>query len=158
MSLDIRDVNPEGEDAMALLREASAEARALYPELFVGITREPVNAPLAERSRFVVAYVDGCASGCGSLRPLSRETGAVGRMYVRRSARRSGVASALLKHLAREALRLGYERLVLETGYKQAPAMRLYEANGFRRIAPFGPYANDPTSVCYECPLPSADA
>lgn len=43
----------------------------------------------------------------------------------------------------------GFTRLVLETGCRQQPAMRLYERCGFTRIPPFGPYADDPTSVCY---------
>jgi len=30
----------------------------------------------------------------------------------------------------------------------------LYEACGFRRIEAFAPYIGDPTSVCFEKPLP----
>lgn len=44
---------------------------------------------------------------------------------------------------------MSYHRLVLETGHKQLPAMRLYEACGFENIPAFGEYLNDPTSVCY---------
>jgi hypothetical protein len=29
----------------------------------------------------------------------------------------------------------------------------LYESYGFTRIPPFGPYVNDPISVCYEKPV-----
>ena len=43
-----------------------------------------------------------------------------------------------------------YKVMRLETGNRQQPAMALYESFGFERIAPFGEYANDPTSVCYE--------
>jgi putative acetyltransferase len=53
-------------------------------------------------------------------------------------------------HLIAEARRLGYRRLCLETGSRQPAAMSLYEGLGFGRIAPFGEYASDPTSVCYE--------
>jgi hypothetical protein len=37
--------------------------------------------------------------------------------------------------------------------------MALYQACGYRRIAPFGAYADDPASVCFEKPVdtPSAD-
>lgn len=87
---------------------------------------------------------------CGALRPLSESTAEVRRMYVHRDYRRQGLARAVLRHLETEAARLGYSRLVLETGHKQLAAMRLYEAHGFRQIEPFGEYANDPTSVCYE--------
>ena len=150
----IRDVDPQGGDAMALLREASADAHALYPELFVGVTAPASNGPLIERGVYVVAYVDGRPLACGALRPLDESTAEVRRMYVHREHRRQGLALAVLQHLEREALRLGFSRLVLETGYKQVAAMCLYEASGFLRIAPFGPYADDPTSVCFERALP----
>jgi hypothetical protein len=44
---------------------------------------------------------------------------------------------------------LGYRQLVLETGVRQVPAIALYSRCGWRRIAPFGPYVGDPTSVCF---------
>ena len=53
----------------------------------------------------------------------------------------------LIEHHARTQ---GFRRLVLETGYRQVPAMKLYESCGFQRIAPFGRYQEDPTSVCYK--------
>jgi putative acetyltransferase len=70
-------------------------------------------------------------------------------MYVLRQVRRTGIARAILVHLEEEASRLRYETLLLETGNRQGPAMSLYESYGFTRIPPFGPYVNDPTSVCY---------
>ena len=72
-----------------------------------------------------------------------------------REHRRNRVGYAVLSHLAMEARRLGYETLRLETGNKQAAAAALYEAFGFRRIAPFGIYESDPTSVCFELRLQS---
>src|SRR5205807_8972229 len=87
---------------------------------------------------------------CGALRPFNDTTAEVRRMYVRREHRRQGLARAVLSHLEAEARRLGYSKLVLETGCKQIPAMRLWEAPGFQHIPPFGAYANDLTSVCYE--------
>ena len=74
-------------------------------------------------------------------------------MYVMRAARRTGIARAILVHLEQVAHELGYAAMRLETGYRQQPAMALYESFGFKRIAPFGEYVNDPTSVCYEKPL-----
>jgi len=148
--LAIKDVNPQGADALALLHEASIDARALYPEMFSSDSPPATNAPLDERSVYVVAYVDGCPLACGAFRPLEDSAAEIRRMYVHRDHRRTGLARAVLAHLEREAARLGYRRLVLETGYKQVAAMRLYEAFGFQRVAPFGEYENDPTSVCYE--------
>ena len=135
---------------MALLREAVVDARALYPELFAGSAAEAVNDPLPEGGVYVIAYADDQPLACGALRPLGEAVAEVRRMYVHREHRRRGFARAVLHRLEAEAHRLGYSKLVLETGYKQISAMQLYEACGFRRIPPLGEYANDPTSVCYE--------
>jgi putative acetyltransferase len=148
--LVIRDVDPQGADALSLLNEASVDARALYPELFVGVTKSATNAPLSERGIYVVAYVDACPLACGAVRQLSLTDAELRRIYVHREHRRQGLAGAVLLHLVDEAKRLGYIRLVLETGNKQLPAMLLYESMEFKRIPPFGEYANDPSSVCYE--------
>ena len=156
--MEIRDVDPQGADAMALLREASSEARALYPELFDGSDAPATNDPLPQRGAYVVAHVDGRALACGALRPRDDTTAELRRMYVLRAHRREGLASAVLAHLIGEARRLGYSRLVLETGYRQLAAMRLYEAHGFHRILPFGEYVGDPTSVCYERKLGASQA
>lgn len=148
--LVIKDVDPQGADALALLHEASLEARALYPELFSSDCPPATNVPLGEGSVYVVAYVDGCPVACGAFRPLEDSTAELRRLYVHRDHRRKGLARAVLEHLKQAAVRLAYRRLVLETGYKQIAAMRLYESLGFLQIRPFGEYANDPTSVCYE--------
>jgi GNAT superfamily N-acetyltransferase len=110
---------------------------------------------LPDRGVYVIAYgADGRPVGCGALRPVDARTTEVRRMYVHRDLRRGGIARAVLEHLVAEARRLGFSRLVLETGYKQEPAMRLYESFGFCRTTPFGEYVNDPTSVCFAMDVP----
>jgi len=156
MPLLIAHVDPQGADALALLHEAWLDARALYPELFTPDSPPAANGPLGERCVYLVAYLGGQALACGALRPVDQATAEVRRMYVHRDHRRLGLARAVLQQLEQEAQRLGYERLVLETGYKQLPAMRLYEAMGFRKIAPFGEYVGDPTSVCFGRTLPAS--
>ena len=71
-------------------------------------------------------------------------------MFVVNGARRAGVATTILVALEQAAQRLGYSVMRLETGNRQQSAMALYESYGFVRIAPFGEYATDPTSICYE--------
>jgi GNAT superfamily N-acetyltransferase len=151
----IRHADPQGADALALLREAAIEARALYPELVQPGAPWPTNPPLPERGAYLVMYAsdqEGTehAVGMGALRPLDAHVAELRRLFVLRSQRRAGVARRLLQALEAEALRLGYRRIRLETGHRQQPAMRLYEGCGFHRIPPFGDYAADPTSVCYE--------
>ena len=157
MNLRIADVDPQSEAALSLLREAAIEARALYPDAVRPGAPWPTNSPSGLRDAYVVGYLDRQPVACGALREIDLVCAEVRRMYVRRAHRRNRIGYAVLAHLAVEARRLGYERLRLETGHKQAPAMGLYEAFGFRRIAPFGTYENDPTSVCFEWPLENAD-
>ncbi len=76
--------------------------------------------------------------------------GEIKRMYVPPAFRGSGFGRLLLEHLADHARSQGIRLLRLETGIHQREAIGLYERAGFRRIPPFGPYTNDPLSLCYE--------
>ena len=146
----IKPVDPQGEDAMALLREAAIEAGALYPEFLTLGAPGPTNPPNPPRGIYLVAYVHGAARACGALRPIDQRTVEIRRMSVREPARRQGLARAMLIALEQEAERLGYEFMRLETGSRQRPAMALYQSCGFGRIAPFGAYGDGPLSVCFE--------
>jgi putative acetyltransferase len=150
MTVRFVDVDPQGEVALSLLREAAVEVRALYDDVLPPDRPWPVNTPLGSRKVYLVAYLDQQPVACGALREIDRVTAEVKRMFVRHDQRGQGIGHAVLSHLVAEARRLGYERLRLETGNKQTPAMALYEAFGFYRIAPFNAHENDPTSVCFE--------
>lgn len=150
----IVEVDPQGADALALLREAAIEARALYPELFAHGAPWPGNPPTAGRGVYLVAYTDGKPSACGALRSIDAETVEVRRLFVTAAARRRGLARAMLLDLERRAAALGYAVMRLETGNRQLAAIALYESLGFKRIPPFGQYADDPMSVCFEKTIP----
>jgi GNAT superfamily N-acetyltransferase len=147
--LRIEAKDPLGPEALFLLHEAALEARRLYPDLIDPAAPMPTNQPLRPGDTYLIAFLEGNPVGCGALRREDERTAEVRRMYVLRQARRTGIARAILIRLEEEACRFGYETLLLETGNRQHPAMSLYEAYGFTRITPFGPYVNDPTSVCY---------
>ena len=70
-------------------------------------------------------------------------------MFTAPSARRTGAASALLRHIISAAERRGLDRLSLETGSFAyfAPARALYRKHGFTPCDPFGDYAPDPNSA-----------
>jgi putative acetyltransferase len=86
---------------------------------------------------------------CVALRPLSATVAEVKRMFVTASARRQGVARALLRELEARARELGFVSLQLETGYKQSAAMALYIREGYVSIEPYGEHVGDPTSRCF---------
>jgi GNAT superfamily N-acetyltransferase len=156
VNLRIEAADPLGAEALALLAEAAAEARQRYPEFFDPAAPPPTNAPLQRRAAFLLAWVDAVAVGCGALRPLEANTAELKRMFVRRGARRRGVARALVTALLARARDLDYAAVRLETGNRQPEAIALYEGCGFARIAPFGVYVGDPTSVCFELRLARA--
>ncbi|HMO55967.1 MAG TPA: GNAT family N-acetyltransferase, partial [Roseiflexaceae bacterium] len=110
---------------------------------------------LAEDVAFFVARFDNLPAGCAGIKLVDQAYGEIKRMYVRPHVRGSGLAVALLDHLAAYARAHGISRLRLETGIHQHAAIRLYERMGFYRIPPFGPYTNDPVSLCYEKRLTS---
>jgi len=104
--------------------------------------------------RFFAARLDGVAVGCGGV-AFYDGYAEVKRMFTRPTARRKGVAKALLRHLEGEAQRAGHSVLRLETGMYQAEALAFYERAGFERCSAFGDYLDlSPhaveTSVFYE--------
>jgi len=146
----IRSVDPQGIDALALLREAAIEARVLYPELHAEGAPWPGNVPTPPGGTYLIAYDGDTPLACGALRPIDARIVEVRRMFVLKGARRFGLARSMLAALEREASRMGYNVMRLETGDRQVAAMALYESCGFDRIAPFGEHVGDATSVCLE--------
>ena len=70
-------------------------------------------------------------------------------MYVAKDLRGKGIGRAVLARLESEALKLGLDRLVLETGNRSPQALALYRRAGFTAIPAYGEYIASPTtSVC----------
>ena len=96
----------------------------------------------------VVAYLDGRAVGCGAFRPYAEETVEIKRMFVLESERGRGVAARVLRELETWATENGFTEAILETGFKQPEAIRLYEKSGYRAIPNYGQYEGVASSVC----------
>jgi putative acetyltransferase len=77
-------------------------------------------------------------------------------MFVHDRARGLGVGAALLGAIEDLARGLGIHTLRLETGEPQQAAIRMYEHAGYAHIERFGPYVDDPTSICMARPLTPA--
>jgi GNAT superfamily N-acetyltransferase len=137
-------------DATHLMRDLSAELARRYDFSDDGVgdfRAEDVTVP---RGVFLIGRLGGQAIACGAVRPLDGDVGELKRMYVAPAARGRGLARQLLAALEETACRMGYATLRLETGERQPESIRLYEAAGYHRIAPYGHYANDPRSVAFE--------
>ena len=148
MPVAISAEQPDSPDAAGLIVELEAHLASLYP----ATSRHGFSAErlLAEKVDFFVLRSDGIPAGCGGILFVDGEYGEIKRMYVRQEFRGLGLGRRILEHLTRHAMARGITLLRLETGIHQREAIGLYERFGFRRIPPFGPYTEDPLTLCYE--------
>ena len=135
--------------ARPLTDALAAELRERYGEDGPGGEPEP-GVFAAPDGHFVVAVEQGRAVACGGLARYDGREGEIRRMYVDPEARGRGLSRAILSALEAAARALGYEALRLETGTGQPEALGLYASAGYERIPPYGPYVNDPHSVCFQ--------
>ena len=149
-TVNIRRSTLASPDAARLIAALNEELRATFPEpgaTHFSLTGAQVGAG---DGAFVVAYLDEVAVGCGAVRRLDEATAELKRMYVDPSARGRGIGRALVEALEREVRLLSMTRVVLETGTRLAPAIKLYQAMGYTRIPLFGEYVSSPdTSLCF---------
>ncbi len=125
------------DEARMLVAELDAALSAEYPpEQRHGLSVDTIFQP---NIRFFLAYMNGSAVGCAGV-ALFADFAEVKRMYVRPPARGSGAARALLDRLEHEARNRGLEVLRLETGVRQAAALKFYQRAGFRPCSAFGDY------------------
>lgn len=126
------------EEARGLLR-AYAEALPFALD-FQNFGRELAELPGAyapPRGRLLLARVDSRPAGCVALRPLGHETCEMKRLFVRATARGSGLGRLLVCAIVEEARTLGYARMRLDTTPGMEAAQALYAELGFRDIEPY---------------------
>ena len=132
----IASVDAASEEARDLMNALDEELQRRYPGAVIhGLSPEDARDP---RVTFFVARVGSQAVGCAALRELDPGTGEVKRMFVRDGYRGRGIARRLI-----DALRL-------ETGEGQLEAINLYRSAGYTAIPPFGQYAGNSYSRCFE--------
>jgi GNAT superfamily N-acetyltransferase len=145
--VELRVVDVNTELARGLERRHIAEMGQRYggegPARLAGADFEPPSGC------FVVAFVDSKAVGCGGFRHLRHGVAEIKRMYVDPSVRRRGIGSRVLEFLEETAAAAGYREAWLESGDQQPDAISLYRATGYRPIAPYGEFKDDPRSRCF---------
>ena len=85
--------------------------------------------------------------GCAALRDVGEGICEMKRLYVRPSARRSGLGRDLAIGIVERSAHLGFREMVLDTLDQLAPAIRLYREIGFEECAPY--YDNPLQGVVY---------
>lgn len=122
------------------------EVQAEYVERYGGPDETPVDpAEFAPPHGVFLVGWDICELvACGGVRITEPGLAELKRMYVRKAARRRGIARLLLSRLEDEARALGATTLRLETGLRQPEAIAFYASAGYVATAPFGFYAGAP--------------
>ena len=99
--------------------------------------------------RLYLGDVDGALAGCIALREFAPGIAEMKRLYLRVGARGAGAGRLLAQRVIEDARSIGYRAMRLDTLRipRMAAANRLYDALGFRDIAPY--YANPLPDVRY---------
>jgi len=148
--VEIRRENYEAFASQALVAALNSELLDRY-EGFDGSGGEQVAADFEPPGgAFVVGWDGEEPVACGGVIRYDETTAEIRRMYVAPPARGRGLSRAVLEALENEARQLGYEFVRLETGDRQPEAIKLYASSGFEPIPRYGPFADDPRSVCFE--------
>ena len=125
---------------------AIAAARTLFEQYqkaldidlsFQGFATELDTLPgdyASPRGRLLLARDGDAVAGCVAMRPLTRDTCEMKRLYVSPRFRATGVGRLLAERVIADARAAGYTRMYLDTLPTMASAQRLYESLGFRDI------------------------
>ena len=149
--MEIRREKFDSETAQALAGALEAELLATYGGVpgSGGLPAASIFEPPAGGA-FLVGRIDGDAVACGGIARYDETTAEIRRMYVVPDARGRGLSRRVLAALEDEARALGYSFVRLETGNLQTEAIGLYVCAGYGPIPRYGPFENDPKSVCFE--------
>ena len=148
--MDIRRENYEAFTSQALIAALNAELLERY-DGFDGSGGEHAAADFAPPDgSFVVGWEGEEPVACGGVIRYDEMTAEIRRMYVAPAARGRGLSRLVLAALENEARELGYSFVRLETGDRQPEAIKLYASSGFEPIPRYGPFVDDPRSLCFE--------
>ncbi|WP_435056546.1 GNAT family N-acetyltransferase [Streptomyces noursei] len=134
--------------ALALLREYYTDVADRYyvlhegrrstpREIDEGVAAYPSDALLPPHGVLLVARHGAEPAGCAGVRLLDARTAELKQVFVRPAWRGRGVAGRLLGAAEAAAVRLGAERIRLDTRLDLTEAVALYRRRGYVEIAPY---------------------
>lgn len=142
---------PEDVDAVRGLFEEYIDSLGIdlsFQNVAAELTSLPGKYASPDGAVLLARDVAGMPLGCVALRPWTQaDTGEIKRLYVRPAARGQALGSRLAEAVIDRARRAGYARLVLDTLASMRPALRIYDALGFRPVPAY--YANPLPDTVY---------
>jgi putative acetyltransferase len=139
---EVRIVDAHDERLVGAVRELFEEySQGVGVDLcFQNFSKELAELPgdyVPPRGALLLGLVDGSAAGCIALHPWADDTAEMKRLFVRASARGSGLGRRLTLAVIERARTAGYRRLRLDTLPTMQAAIGLYRALGFEEIPPY---------------------
>lgn len=129
-------------EQLPIVRELFMEyANSIEVDLcFQGLSKELAELPGAyapPTGRLYVAYEANTPVGCVALRKIKEDICEMKRLYVRPSARGTGLGRQLATLVIETAREVGYQKMRLDTLASMKRAIALDESLGFQRIDPY---------------------
>lgn len=98
------------------------------------LARYPADHFVPPEGAFIVVVRDGETVGGGAFKRFDASTAELKRIWTRADQRRLGLARRVVRELEERALRQGYRRVYLTTGFKQPEAWGLYLDSGYEPL------------------------
>lgn len=149
MSYRILDTSPLDPIAKPLIDALQYEYSTRYREFrsdsdtsaAAELARYPAELFAPPDGAFIVLLRDGETVAGGAFKRYDAQTAELKRIWTRADQRRLGLARRIVEELEARALRQGYRRVYLTTGFKQPEAWGLYTDTGYeplfdRAVAP----------------------
>jgi GNAT superfamily N-acetyltransferase len=142
MTYQVIDTTPLDPVARPLLDALALEYATRYREFrtdsAASASEELVRYPAAlfapPEGAFIVILRDGETVGGGAFKRYDATTAELKRIWTHASQRRQGLARRVVQELESRALRQGYRRVYLTTGFKQPEAAGLYINTGYEPL------------------------
>jgi len=135
-ALELRSFQPGDESAFRILNEQWIAKYFRIEEKDRETLCDPVGKILNHGGHIFLGTLEGEAVATCALVAMRPGEFEVAKMAVDERHRGAGIGRLLLEYTIAQAKALGARRLYLETNSTLAPAIHLYEAVGFRHLAP----------------------
>ena len=138
-SLEVRDVSPLDPVAKPLFDALHFEYSSRYRDFLPNgddsandeLTRYPATLFAPPEGAFLLLLEAGEVIGGGAFKRYDTTTAELKRIWTRSDQRRRGLAARVVVELEARALRQGYRRVYLTTGFRQPEAVGLYQRQGY---------------------------